>query len=321
MIGQDVKRAAALLKEGALVAIPTETVYGLAANALNAAAVAQIFEAKERPAYDPLIIHTDSIEKIQHLVEEIPDALKKLLEVFSPGPLTFLLRKKPNGISDQVTAGLPTVAVRIPAHPITQELLSLLDFPVAAPSANPFGYISPTRAKHVEDQLGQKVPYILDGGNCDFGLESTIVGLTEDGQIRVFRKGGISIEDIEGIVGPVLVNDVSASNPKAPGMLKSHYAPKTPIYVGQTSKVISGLAGKKIAYIGFNMLNFELPVEDQYLLSMGFDLKEAASNLFAVMRQLDQSKKYDAIVADWFPDQGIGKAINDRLRRASSEFQ
>ncbi len=321
MIGQDVKRAAALLKEGALVAIPTETVYGLAANALNAAAVAQIFEAKERPAYDPLIIHTDSIEKIQHLVEEIPDALKKLLEVFSPGPLTFLLRKKPNGISDQVTAGLPTVAVRIPAHPITQELLSLLDFPVAAPSANPFGYISPTRAKHVEDQLGQKVPYILDGGNCDFGLESTIVGLTEDGQIRVFRKGGISIEDIEGIVGPVLVNDVSASNPKAPGMLKSHYAPKTPIYVGQTSKVISGLAGKKIAYIGFNMLNFELPVEDQYLLSIGFDLKEAASNLFAVMRQLDQSKKYDAIVADWFPDQGIGKAINDRLRRASSEFQ
>ncbi len=321
MIGQDVKRAAALLKEGALVAIPTETVYGLAANALNAAAVAQIFEAKERPAYDPLIIHTDSIEKIQHLVEEIPDALKKLLEVFSPGPLTFLLRKKPNGISDQVTAGLPTVAVRIPAHPITQELLSLLDFPVAAPSANPFGYISPTRAKHVEDQLGQKVPYILDGGNCDFGLESTIVGLTEDGQIRVFRKGGISIEDIEGIVGPVLVNDVSTSNPKAPGMLKSHYAPKTPIYVGQTSKVIAELAGKKIAYIGFNMLNFELPVEDQYLLSIGFDLKEAASNLFAVMRQLDQSKKYDAIVADLFPDQGIGKAINDRLRRASSEFQ
>ena len=165
------------------------------------------------------------------------------------------------------------------------------------------------------------MPYILDGGNCDFGLESTIVGLAEDGQVRVFRKGGISIEDIEEIVGPVLVNDVSASNPKAPGMLKSHYAPKTPIYVGQTSMVISNLSGKKIAYIGFNMLNFELPVEDQYLLSMGFDLKEAASNLFAVMRQLDQSKKYDAIVADWFPDQGIGKAINDRLRRASSEFQ
>lgn len=321
MIGQDVKRAAALLKEGALVAIPTETVYGLAANALNDAAVAQIFEAKDRPAYDPLIIHTDRIEKIQHLVEEIPAPLKKLLDAFSPGPLTFLLRKKADGISDQVTAGLPTVAVRIPAHPITQELLSLLDFPVAAPSANPFGYISPTRAKHVADQLGEKVPYILDGGNCDFGLESTIVGLAEDGQVRVFRKGGISIEDIEEIVGPVLVNDVSASNPKAPGMLKSHYAPKTPIYVGQTSKVISNLSGKKIAYIGFNMLNFELPVEDQYLLSMGFDLKEAASNLFAVMRQLDQSKKYDAIVADWFPDQGIGKAINDRLRRASSEFQ
>lgn len=321
MIGQDVKRAAGLLKEGALVAIPTETVYGLAANALNDAAVAQIFEAKDRPAYDPLIIHTDRIEKIQHLVEEIPAPLKKLLDAFSPGPLTFLLRKKADGISDQVTAGLPTVAVRIPAHPITQELLSLLDFPVAAPSANPFGYISPTRAKHVDDQLGEKVPYILDGGNCDFGLESTIVGLAEDGQVRVFRKGGISIEDIEEIVGPVLVNDVSASNPKAPGMLKSHYAPKTPIYVGQTSKVISNLSGKKIAYIGFNMLNFELPVEDQYLLSMGFDLKEAASNLFAVMRQLDQSKKYDAIVADWFPDQGIGKAINDRLRRASSEFQ
>lgn len=319
MIGQDIQKAAELLKKGSLVAIPTETVYGLAANALDTNAVAKIFEAKQRPTFDPLIIHTDSLEKIKSLVKGVPTKLQQLVNEFSPGPLTILLEKE-SIIPDLVTAGLPTVAVRIPAHPICKKLLSQLDFPVAAPSANPFGYISPTRAKHVQDQLGNRVDYILDGGNCDFGVESTIVKLTDEGNVRVLRKGGVPIESLEAFIGAVEVNDVSSSNPSAPGMLKSHYAPKTPIYVGDINKSVQQLKGKKIAFIGFNMLNFSLPVEDQFLLSMKFDLKEAASNLFAVMRQLDKSKKYDVIVADWFPDEGLGKAINDRLKRASSSF-
>jgi L-threonylcarbamoyladenylate synthase len=319
MIGQDIQKAADLLKKGELVAIPTETVYGLAANALDTSAVAKIFEAKERPSFDPLIIHTNSLDKIRPLVKAIPEQIQKLIDSFSPGPLTVLLEKGPD-IPDLVTSGLPTVAVRIPAHPVSKKLLESLDFPLAAPSANPFGYISPTRAKHVDDQLGKKVSYILDGGNCDYGLESTIVELTEEGNIRVLRKGGLPIESLEEVVGSVEVNNVSSSNPSAPGMLKSHYAPKTPIYVGDINKSVGKLKGKKVAFIGFNMLNFSLPVEDQFLLSMKFDLKEAASNLFAVMRQLDKSKKYEAIVADWFPDEGLGKAINDRLRRASSSF-
>lgn len=317
MIGQDIQKASELLKGGALVAIPTETVYGLAANALDTTAVAKIFEAKQRPTFDPLIIHTDSLDKIKPLVKEIPATLLKLVEEFSPGPLTILLEKE-STVPDLVTSGLPTVAVRIPAHPVCRKLLSQLDFPLAAPSANPFGYISPTRAKHVQDQLGGKVDYILDGGNCDYGVESTIVKLTDTGAVRVLRKGGLAIERIEKFIGAVEVNDVSSSNPTAPGMLKSHYAPKTPIYVGNINESVKRLKGKKIAFIGFNMLNFSLPVEDQFLLSMKFDLKEAASNLFAVMRQLDKSKKYDVIVADWFPDEGLGRAINDRLKRASS---
>jgi L-threonylcarbamoyladenylate synthase len=317
MIGQDIQKAADLLKKGDLVAIPTETVYGLAANALDTAAVARIFEAKGRPSFDPLIIHTDRIEKIKPFVKSIPEKLQVLIDAFSPGPLTILLEKEAT-IPDLVTAGLPTVAVRIPAHPMSKKLLESLDFPLAAPSANPFGYISPTRAKHVEDQLGDKVSYILDGGNCDFGVESTIVKLTENGSVQVLRKGGLSVEALEEVAGVVEVNDVSSSNPSAPGMLKSHYAPKTPIYVGDMSSAVKKLKGKRIAFIGFNMLNFSLPVEDQFLLSMNFDLKEAASNLFAVMRQLDKSKKYEVIVTDWFPEEGLGRAINDRLRRASS---
>ncbi|MFT6149838.1 MAG: L-threonylcarbamoyladenylate synthase, partial [Saprospiraceae bacterium] len=173
-IGQDIKEAAELLKNGKVVAIPTETVYGLAANALNDAAVKLIFTTKERPMTNPLIIHLPSLEAVQIYVTELPLLAKKLAAVFCPGPLTMVLPKKPI-VPDTVTANLPNVAVRIPNHPLTLELLRMLDFPLAAPSANPFGYISPTTAQHVENQLGKKIPYILDGGLCQKGLESTIV--------------------------------------------------------------------------------------------------------------------------------------------------
>src|ERR1035437_8374682 len=202
-IGIDIEKAKQILQEGGLVAIPTETVYGLAANALNKDAVFKIIEAKNRPHFDPLIIHTDSIEKVKLHVSDFPQWAQQLANAFWPGPLTLLLPKK-NSIPDLVTSGLPQVAVRIPNHPLTLQLLKSLDFPLAAPSANPFGYVSPTNAEHVAAQLQGSVDYILDGGPCDVGIESTIVGF-EDGKITIYRLGGLAIEDIEKLVGKVQV--------------------------------------------------------------------------------------------------------------------
>jgi L-threonylcarbamoyladenylate synthase len=223
------------LEKEELVAIPTETVYGLAANALNPIAVAKIFEAKERPTFDPLIVHTHALNEVENFVSDIHPALLKLAQVFWPGPLTLLLPKK-DIIPNLVTSGLDRVGVRIPNHSLTLELLSKLSFPLAAPSANPFGYISPTKAEHVDKQLGTKIPYILDGGACEVGLESTIVG-EENGEIIVYRLGGLSIDDIEAVVGKVFVQLNQSSNPKAPGQLKSHYAPKKPVYIGNVIEV------------------------------------------------------------------------------------
>lgn len=195
-IGESIDIAATLLKKGEAIGIPTETVYGLGANALNTAAIAKIFQIKQRPTFDPLIIHLSSFDKVYDYVEEVPEVLKRLADKFTPGPLTILLRKK-QIIPDMITSGSPFVAVRIPAHPVTQALLQKVDFPVAAPSANPFGYISPTTAQHVADQLGNKVYYILDGGPCDIGVESTIVGMNDDGHLEVYRKGGLTLESIK----------------------------------------------------------------------------------------------------------------------------
>jgi L-threonylcarbamoyladenylate synthase len=198
-IGRDIEKAKSLLMQGDLVAIPTETVYGLAGNALDPEAVALIFETKNRPSFDPLILHTSSIGRVEDFVSSFPEKLKILAESFWPGPLTLLLPRK-SVVPDLVTSGLDRVAVRVPKHPLTLALLESLDFPLAAPSANPFGYISPTRPEHVEAQLGEKIPYILDGEACDVGLESTIVGLEED-EIVIYRLGGLEISAIEKLVG------------------------------------------------------------------------------------------------------------------------
>ncbi|MEM6379325.1 MAG: L-threonylcarbamoyladenylate synthase, partial [Bacteroidota bacterium] len=218
MIGTDLTHATKLLREGQVVAIPTETVYGLAGNALDIKAISEIFHVKQRPSFDPLIIHIPDIANAEKWVKKIPDNLLTLAKQFMPGPLTILVERKAI-IPDLVTAGSPFVALRVPAHPLTQALLKELDFPLAAPSANPFGYISPTQAVHVQKQLGEKIPYILDGGACPVGLESTIVGI-EDGQITVFRKGGLALESIKEVVGDAIqIKPFSSSNPKAPGML------------------------------------------------------------------------------------------------------
>ncbi|MCB0579624.1 MAG: threonylcarbamoyl-AMP synthase [Phaeodactylibacter sp.] len=315
MIGKDLNYAIQLLNAEAVVAIPTETVYGLAGNALSPRAVSTIFEVKNRPSFDPLIVHTSHLERISALATEMPEAARQLARRFMPGPLTLLLPRS-GLIPDIVTAGSPRVAVRIPAHPLTQELLAALDFPLAAPSANPFGYISPTTARHVEDQLGDKIPYILDGGPCRVGLESTIVGF-EDGQVVVYRKGGIAVEDIEAVAGPVLVRPHSSSNPAAPGMLKSHYAPSAPVVLGDIRRLLLRYPGKKAGTIAFRAPIPGIPEERQLVLSPAGDLAEAARNLFAGMRRLD-AQGLDVILAELLPEQGLGRAINDRLRRAAA---
>ena len=315
-IGKDIQQAKAFLEQGQLVGIPTETVYGLAGNALDSEAVALIFETKNRPSFDPLILHTSSLERVGDFVEEIPAPLAKLANQFWPGPLTLLLPRKAV-VPDLVTSGLERVAVRVPNHPLTLELLENLEFPLAAPSANPFGYISPTQATHVNAQLGNQIPYILDGGDCAVGLESTIVGM-EDDEIVIYRLGGLDIQEVENLVGPVNVKDHSSSNPAAPGQLESHYAPRKPFILGDLKKMISE---KKLAGENFGVLSFSehfSEVENQLVLSPEKNLHEAAKNLFAAMRSLDESSA-TVILAELMPEVGLGRAINDRLKRAAAK--
>lgn len=314
-IGKDISKAKVFLENEQLVAIPTETVYGLAANALNPIAVAKIFEAKERPTFDPLIVHTFSLQEVQKFVTDIHPSLLKLAQTFWPGPLTLLLPKK-EIVPNLVTSGLDRVGVRIPNHPLTLELLSQLNFPLAAPSANPFGYISPTTAEHVDKQLGTKISYILDGGSCEVGLESTIVG-EEHGEIIIYRLGGLSIDDIELVVGKISVQLNQSSNPKAPGQLKSHYAPKKPVYIGDINELQNTHAGKKIGAIVFGndlVLNENTVVKN---LSSSKNYQEAAVNLFSFLRELDEAD-VDVIICELLPETGLGLAINDRLRRAAA---
>lgn len=314
-IGHNIDIAATLLKKGEAVAVPTETVYGLAANALNIKAVAKVFQIKQRPTFDPLIIHLPSFDKVSEYVEEIPEIFKTLANKFTPGPLTFLMKKKPN-IPDLVTSGSPYVAVRIPAHPVIKELLEKLDFPLAAPSANPFGYISPTTAQHVADQLGNKVYYILDGGPCHVGLESTIIGMNDAGEIEVLRKGGLSVEKIIDVAGGVIIRDTSTSNPEAPGMLTSHYAPKVPLVLGNIQELVANSDPQKTGIIAFNQFVAGIPHKHQIVLSPSSNFGDAAFHLFAGMRYLDGCD-IDIIYAELVPERDLGIAINDRLRRAA----
>ncbi len=271
--------------------------------------MASIFDAKQRPAFDPLIVHVASVGAIISYAERLPDWAEALLTRFSPGPLTIVLPKKPI-IPDIVTSGLDTVAIRIPNHPLTLELLSMLPFPLAAPSANPFGYVSPTTAKHVADQLGGKIPYILDGGVCDVGLESTIVAEVASVP-TILRVGGVAVEEIEAVIGRVGIRSHSSSDPIAPGMLESHYAPKR--------RVLHSLPetfDPKGGYIGFSESTPFVPQVQQVILSKSGNMREAARNLFSALRELDR-EGIETIYFDYVPDVGLGRAINDRLRRAA----
>ncbi len=317
-IGVDIERAAAFLRQGKLVAIPTETVYGLAGNALDLKSVSSIFETKNRPSFDPLILHVASLEQVSPFVSEFPEKLKQLAEAFWPGPLTVLLPRKAS-VPDLVTSGLGRVAVRVPNHPLTLALLAQLDFPLAAPSANPFGYISPTQAAHVAAQLGSQVPYILDGGACAVGLESTIVGM-EGEQVVIYRLGGLELSEIESLVGQVTVQAHSTSNPSAPGQLASHYAPRKPFILGNLTELVPQLIqqGKEVGVLSFSTHFPSLPADRQVVLSATQDLQEAAQRLFMGMRLLDESAA-DLILAELVPEIGLGRAINDRLKRAATQ--
>jgi L-threonylcarbamoyladenylate synthase len=313
-IGQNLDRAAELLVQGELVAVPTETVYGLAGNGFNEGSLLRIFQAKNRPHFNPLILHVAAVEAISAVTSYISPTAFLLARHFMPGPLTLLLPRNER-VPDLVTAGSSLVAVRVPAHPMMQQLLAKLDFPLAAPSANPFGYISPTTAQHVAEQLGDQLSYILDGGACAVGLESTIVGFGADDEVLIYRQGAVTAEDIARVTGKKATAVISAGKPDAPGMLASHYAPKAKVVVGDIHSLLQTYTAADVAVLSFQK-KYNTPGR-QEILSPSGDLSEAARNLFAALRRLDASSP-SIILADPVPDEGLGRAINDRLRRASA---
>ena len=313
-ITTDINLAINSLKIGKLVAIPTETVYGLAGNALNENALKQIFILKKRPLHNPLILHISSYEKLQEITKNIPFKAKKLAKKFWPGPLTLVLNKK-NKISKTVSAGKSTIAVRVPNHPLTLKLLNSIDFPLAAPSANPSGFISPTSATHVSNFFKDGLDVILNGGSCSKGLESTIIGFENQDPI-LYRHGAIPISEIENCIGTIgrkIKNDL---NPSSPGMLSRHYSPRTPIIlVNSFSKYIYQNKHKKIGVLSFeNKESYSLAIQ-QEILSKSGNINEAAKNFYSALHSLD-SKNLDIIITTLLPEIGLGKTINDRLKRA-----
>lgn len=320
----EIEIAIALLKNDRVIAIPTETVYGLAGNALNPFVVNKIYEIKNRPLNNPLIIHLPDTTQLYKYVKDISAIAEKLAAHFWPGPLTLLLSKN-DIIPDIVTAGLPNVAVRIPSHPLAVQLLRKLPFPLAAPSANPFGYISPTSAEDVKKMLFGKIPYILDGGPCTKGIESTIVGFDGDMPI-IYRVGVITPDAIKRVAGKVEINQKKIQNPLSPGMLPSHYAPHTPLFLTNNMTALlktlphsgTGILAFKNPYVTLSLLKGLIPEINQEILSPTGNLDEAAHNLYKALHRLD-SLKLERIVAERIPYIGIGIAINDRLERAANK--
>ena len=307
-----VSEAARLLKEGEVVAIPTETVYGLAGNAFEPKALAKIFAAKERPTFDPLIVHIADIAQLTDIAKDIPDSAYKLAEAYWPGPMTIILPKK-DCIPDLCTSALPSVAVRFPSHPIAQAIIKESGLPLAAPSANLFKHVSPTTAEHVAAQLADRIAGIVDGGPCSVGVESSIISLV--GEPTVMRPGAITPEMFKAILGEVKIKE-STSKPGqpmlAPGQCDTHYRPQVPLYYGE---VPAGYAlPEHTVRIAFGTQTGPIPATVN--LSATGDMVEATSKLYAFMHDLDDPK-YDLILVDPIPNKGIGIALNDRLKRAS----
>ncbi|MDH4459802.1 MAG: L-threonylcarbamoyladenylate synthase [Flectobacillus sp.] len=315
MITTDITKAVQSLLNDEIIGVPTETVYGLAGNAYSESAIKKIFSLKNRPLYNPLIVHIKSTTFLTNVASEIPDIAFKLAEEFWPGPLTLILKRQAH-ISDLITAGQETVAVRVPNHPVISALLSQLDFPLAAPSANPFGSISPTSATHVFNYFEEKLNVILEGGICERGIESTIIGF-ENGLPVLYRHGSIAVEEIEQVVGKVTIKIHNESKPNSPGMLSRHYAPTTRTYLTtDILDLLESFEGKKVGLLLFqNKLLTERDVL-QVVLSEAGDLQKAAKELYAALHHLDENN-LDVIIAERFPNEGLGKTLNDRLERAT----
>ena len=311
MIGTDVARAASLLQQGKLVGIPTETVYGLAANALNPEAVAEIYRVKNRPTFNPLILHCASIEQAKKYISVWPSLADKLAQTFWPGSMSVLLPKS-SLVPDIITAGSDMVVVRVPNHPLTLSLLQSLDFPLAAPSANISNTVSPTTALHVESTIGNEIDYVLDGGRCHIGLESTIVAI-QDSSVVLLREGGITREDISGIGLAVRRN--TNKEIQSPGQLKKHYATSKKLLVVNS---INEWLSKNKNDNAIALLYEHKPVDCPFLLlSNNYNLSEIATNLFYTMREADKSD-VDVILIEHVKQEGIGRAIADRLNRAAT---
>jgi L-threonylcarbamoyladenylate synthase len=311
-IGTDVALAARLLREGGLVAFGTETVYGLGANAFDPRAVARVFQAKSRPRFDPLIVHVPDRGGVAEVADAFSETAARLADAFWPGPLTVVVPKRAS-VPDLVTAGRATVGVRVPAPEMTRRLIAEAGVPVAAPSANPFGRISPTTAAHVAEQLGEAVDYILDCGPCQVGVESTVVDVTEDVPV-LLRPGGVTLEALEGVVGTVrLVTEAEDGPQRAPGMLSRHYSPRTPLVI--VERTAAGTAREGL--LTFRPQPSAAGYGRTEVLSKAGDLAEAAANFFAALRRLDAAG-LERIVAVPFPEEGLGRALNDRLRRAAA---
>ncbi len=308
-----VSEAAQLLKQGEVVAIPTETVYGLAGNAFEPKALAKIFAAKERPTFDPLIVHIADIEQLKDVAQNIPDAAYKLAEAYWPGPMTIILPKK-DCIPDLCTSGLPSVAVRFPSHPIAQAIIKESGLPLAAPSANLFKHVSPTTAEHVAAQLADRIAGIVDGGACEVGVESSIISLVGE-KPTVLRPGAITPEMFRKILGDVDIKE-STSKPgqamQAPGQCDTHYRPQVPLFYGEVPTGYKLPANTVRIAFGDNVG----PIPATVNLSETKNLTEATAKLYALMHDLDLPE-YDLILVDPIPNEGVGMAINDRLKRAS----
>lgn len=316
MITKDIQKAIEALQNDEVIALPTETVYGLAGNAYNETAIKKIFELKKRPLYNPLIVHLHSKEQLKEVAKEIPEKAKILAEKFWPGSLTLVLKKRAH-IPDLVTAGKDTVAVRVPQHLVALALLEQLDFPLVAPSANPFGSISPTSPQHVWNYFQENLPVILDGGDCSNGVESTIIGFQGDEAV-LYRHGSVSVEEIEQVIGKIEMITRNDTTPDAPGMLSKHYAPKTNIILTENiENEIQENSGKRIGALIFKNQT-KTAIAYQEVLSAKGDLKEASKNLYAALHRLD-AMDLDIIIAERLPDSGLGVTINDRLNRAAKK--
>lgn len=315
IISKDIQKAIAILSAEKLVAIPTETVYGLAGNIFSEKAIKSIFETKKRPFFNPLIVHIPSIDALENIVSYVPEKAKLLADAFWPGSMTLVLKKQ-SVIPDLITAGKDTVAVRVPNHPVTLSLLKQLPFSLAAPSANPFGNISPTKPEHVEGYFKNNIDMILDGGACMNGIESTIIGFENDEPI-IYRLGALALEDIEAVVGKLEIKNKKEVSPDAPGMLERHYAPSTRTFLTENiSEEIKKHLGKRIGVLTFKSDLKNNTITSQIILSIKGDMAEAASKLYDAMHHLDH-QNLDVIIAERFPDFGLGKSINDRLQRAT----